>query len=103
MSQKEIRIARVFLHEKQHLLTPLLELLHDEEKIAGVTVLRGIAGFGESGEIHTASLVDLSTDLPLMIEFYDEPEKVNHAIERIQAEQAVRHIVSWPAVSHLTD
>lgn len=101
MSQMAVTFSRIYLHEGQHLLKAVLTLLHDEEQISGVTVLRGISGFGEHGEIHTASLVDLSIDLPLSIEFYDEPEKVIRVINRLQSEMGVRHIVSWAATSHL--
>ncbi len=100
MSHTEIRFARVYLHEGQHLLKDILTLLHDDEQLKGVTVLRAISGFGDSGEMHTASLVDLSFDLPLTIEFYDTEMKVESVIARLQAEFELKHIISWPAVSH---
>lgn len=60
----------------------LLEQLK-HEGLAGATVLRGVAGFGAHSRIHTASIIDLSTDLPLIIEVIDSPEKIYHVYERI--------------------
>lgn len=47
-----------------------------EEKLAGVTVLRGIEGFGAGSHIHTARILQLSTDLPVVIEVIDTLEKI---------------------------
>jgi PII-like signaling protein len=100
MSQKEVVIARIYLHEAQHLLKKIIGFLHDDEHVSGVTVLRGIAGFGDSGKIHTASLVDLSLDSPLTVEFYAEPEKSQVAIAHLKNKFGLKHIVSWSAFSH---
>lgn len=51
-----------------------------EEGVAGATVLRGMAGFGAHSRIHTASLVRLSTDLPVVIEVIDEEERLQGLI-----------------------
>ncbi|MEW6473833.1 MAG: DUF190 domain-containing protein [Actinomycetota bacterium] len=51
-----------------------------EQGLAGVTVLRGIEGFGASSRIHTARILRLSEDLPLVIEVVDAEEKVNALI-----------------------
>lgn len=48
-----------------------------EEGLAGATVLRGIEGFGASSRIHTARILRLSEDLPLVIEVVDDEEKIN--------------------------
>lgn len=47
-----------------------------EAQIAGATVLRGAVGFGESAEVHRASILDLSGNLPLVIELVDEEAKL---------------------------
>ncbi len=47
-----------------------------EAKIAGATVLRGVVGFGESGHVQRASILDLSGNLPLVIELVDEEAKL---------------------------
>jgi hypothetical protein len=47
-----------------------------ELHLAGATVLRGPMGFGAASRIHTAKILRLSTDLPLVIEIVDTEEKV---------------------------
>jgi len=44
--------------------------------LAGATVLRGLGGFGASSRIHTAKLLRLSDDLPLVIEIVDRPDRI---------------------------
>lgn len=48
-----------------------------ELKLAGATVLRGSMGFGAASRIHTAKILRLSMDLPIVIEIVDSEEKVN--------------------------
>lgn len=100
MDNKTITIARVYALESHDHLDLAVTLLRDEEQIIGVTVLRGIAGFGENRQLHTSSLLDLSLELPLILEFYDQPEKVAHAIAKLQTRLSLKHIVSWQAVLH---
>ena len=54
----------------------LLERLR-REGFAGATVIHGVAGFGASSVIHTASLVELSSDLPVLIEVVDDQAHVD--------------------------
>jgi PII-like signaling protein len=44
--------------------------------LAGATVLRGLEGFGANSRIHTSHILDLSTDLPLVIEIIDSQERI---------------------------
>ena len=92
-----ITMVRVYLTESDKLLRQVVSRLHDEESVRGVTVFRGISGFGQSGEIHSASLLDLSTDLPVVVEFFDEPGKVEKIIAHLNTIVDSGHIVSWPA------
>ena len=48
-----------------------------EQHLAGATVLRGPMGFGKSSRLHTAKILRLSMDLPLVIEIVDSEEKIN--------------------------
>ena len=48
-----------------------------ETGLAGATVLRGPMGFGASSRVHTAKILQLSTDLPLVIEIVDTEEQIN--------------------------
>lgn len=56
-----------------------------EERFAGVTVFRGIEGFGPHSQvIHTASILRLSSDLPILIEVVDKETEIKRAIEIIE-------------------
>jgi hypothetical protein len=101
MNVKTITMVRVYALEGHDHLNLALNILHDEENITGVTVLRGIAGFGADGQVHTSSLLDLSLELPLVLEFYDEPAKVANAIAKLQTRLGLKHIVSWQAVLYV--
>jgi PII-like signaling protein len=77
----EATLLRIFIGESdrwEH--TPLYEaivLKAREMHLAGATVLRGPAGFGKSSRLHTAKILRLSYDLPLVIEIVDAEEKIN--------------------------
>ena len=47
-----------------------------QEGLAGATVVQGIEGFGANSRIHRASILDLSTDLPIQIEIIDVAERI---------------------------
>ena len=96
MNQLEIVFVRIYLTEGEGRMEALLKRLHDEEKVQGVTVFRGISGFGKSGKMHASSLLDMSLDLPLVVEFFDVPEKVKNILENIRRDVEPGHIVSWP-------
>ncbi len=54
-----------------------------KEGLAGATVTRGVAGFGAHSRIHTAALLQLSEDLPLVIEVIDTPDQIERAVAAI--------------------
>ncbi|HTS43092.1 MAG TPA: DUF190 domain-containing protein [Puia sp.] len=80
-------LLRVFLGEIDKVgHTPLYEAILKsarKEGIAGATVLRGIMSFGASTRIHTAKLIDISEDLPIIVEIVDKEEKINSFIPLI--------------------
>lgn len=96
MSMVDVRCVRVYLteHDKYQ---RLLARLHDVEKVRGVTVFRGISGFGQSGRLHSAQLIDTVLDLPIVIEFFDEPERIEAIILHLRELVPPGHIVSWAA------
>jgi uncharacterized protein len=96
MSREDALMVRVYLSESDHATKELMRCLHEELKVRGVTVMRGIEGYGSSGKRHAASLIDLSLDLPLIVEFFDQPDKAAVAIARIERFVSPGHIVSWP-------
>jgi PII-like signaling protein len=75
------RLLRVFIGESDRWHhQPLYEaivLKARELGLAGATVLRGPMGFGANSHLHTAKILRLSTDLPMIIEIVDTEEKVN--------------------------
>jgi len=74
-------LLRIFIGESdrwEH--KPLYEaivLKAREMQMAGATVLRGPMGFGKTSHLHTAKILRLSMDLPLIIEIVDSEEKIN--------------------------
>ena len=97
MSGTRVTFVRVYLTEGEHTKDKIFRRLHDEEKVRGVTVFRGISGFGRSGQVHSSSLLDVSLDLPLVIEFFDEPDKVRTILEHLRGLVEPGHIVAWDA------
>ena len=77
---KEAMLLRIFIGESDkwnH--KPLYEaivLKARESHLAGATVLRGPMGFGKASRLHTAKILRLSMDLPLVIEIVDSEEKI---------------------------
>ncbi len=74
-------LLRIFIGESdRHGRRPLYEaivLKARELQMAGATVLRGPMGYGASSRIHTAKIIQLSMDLPLVVEIVDTEEKIN--------------------------
>lgn len=101
MSSVRITMARVYLMEGQDDLDQVLTILHDEEKVSDVTVIRGIAGYDESGNLHTSTILSLSLELPLVVEFFDQSERIERVINVLQRRLHLKHIISWPAFSHI--
>ena len=78
---KQAVLLRIFIGEDDKAGTsPLYEaivLKAREQHLAGATVLRGAMGFGASSRLHTAKILRLSEDLPLVIEIVDSEEKID--------------------------
>ena len=79
---------RIFIGESDHwqhrsLADAILEMLRSEG-LAGATVTRGLAGFGAHSRIHTAHILRLSEDLPIVIEAIDVAERIEKVISKLQ-------------------
>ncbi len=76
----EGKLLRIFLGESDRVdgkaLYEVIVLKAKEGGLAGATVLRGIEGFGAASRIHTAKILRLSEDLPIVVEIVDTPEKI---------------------------
>jgi len=101
MSWETVTVVRIYLTEADKMLPGLLERLHDDEKVRGVSVFRAISGFGSSGTVHSSSLLDLSLDLPVAVEFFDRPEKVNAILEHLADIVEAGHMIRWEAEANL--
>ena len=78
---EESVLLRIFIGEKDHFhhrpLYEALVLKAREMHLGGATVLRGPMGFGKSSRMHTVKILQLSMDLPVIIEIVDSEEKIN--------------------------
>jgi len=75
------KLLRIFIGENDKIgHQPLYETILFAAKkkgLAGCTVIRGIMSFGASSRVHTAKLIDISQDLPIIVEIVDQEEKIN--------------------------
>jgi len=83
-----IRRVRIYLNESQWVghhsaYRAVLDLLRREQAV-GAMVVRGMAGFGESGAVHTDMLADVVEHLPIVIEWLDTPESIERLLPRIE-------------------
>ena len=84
----EATLLRIFIGESdrwEH--KPLYEaivLKARELHLAGATVLRGPMGFGKSSRLHTAKILRLSMDLPMVIEIVDTEEKIQRLLPHLE-------------------
>jgi PII-like signaling protein len=85
---KDAMLLRIFLGESDKCgHRPLYEeivLKAREAHLAGATVLRGPMGFGHSSTLHTAKILRLSEDLPMVIEIADAEDKIRAFLDEIE-------------------
>src|SRR6266496_1232427 len=86
---RDAMLLRIFLGENDRFQgQPLYEALvlkAREMHLGGATVLRGPMGFGHSSRLHTAKVLRLSEDLPLVVEIVDMEEKIRTFLEAIDS------------------
>jgi uncharacterized protein len=83
----EGKLLRIFIgesdkHGRKPLYQAIVEMLR-QEGLAGATVLRGIEGFGANSHLHTARILRLSEDLPVVIEVADTAERIEAVMPRL--------------------
>jgi PII-like signaling protein len=82
---QDSKLLRIFIGDADILNhTPLYEVILLKAKkngLAGGTVLRGIMSFGASSRLHTVKLLDLSSDLPVIVEIIDHEDKIRAFID----------------------
>ena len=81
------KLLRIFIGEQDKWQgTPLYEVivtLARKEQMAGATVIKGCMGFGCKSHLHTAKILRLSEDLPMIIEMVDTEEKINRFLPHL--------------------
>lgn len=102
----EGQLLRVFVGESDRWEgKPLYEAIVRRaraESLAGATVLRGLEGFGAHSRLHTAKILRLSVDLPIVIEIVDKPERIQQflpALDEMVSEGMITlekvHIIAY--------
>jgi uncharacterized protein len=85
---KDAMLLRIFIGESDEFgdrpLYEAIVLKAREMHLAGATVLRGPMGFGQSSLLHTAKILRLSVDLPLIIEIVDGVDKINELLPALE-------------------
>jgi len=86
---KEAKLLRVFIGESDiYKHRPLYEVIVEEARkrgMAGATVLRGILGFGANSRIHSAKVLRISEDLPVIVEIVDTEENIKDFLPELDA------------------
>jgi|SRR5580704_2539724 PII-like signaling protein len=83
------KLLRIFIGEIDKIgHQPLYETIlfaAKKQGLAGCTILRGIMSYGASTKVHSAKLIDISEDLPIIIEIVDQEDKVNAFVDIVDA------------------
>ncbi len=85
---KDGKLLRIFIGENDkhegHQLYEWIVRKARERGLAGATVLRGLEGFGAHSRLHTAKILRLSSDLPIVVEIVDTEEKIESFLPLIE-------------------
>jgi uncharacterized protein len=85
----EATLLRIFIGEADKVHhTPLYEMIVKEARalgIAGATTWRGTLGYGQTSHLRSARVLDLSVDLPVIVEIVDEQAKIERLLTRLQS------------------
>ncbi len=99
-------LLRIFIGESDKIKgRPLYEAIVKEARrleMAGATVLKGVLGFGADSRMHSAKLLTISEDLPVVIEIIDRGDKIDklmpfvdkHVVEGLVTRETV-HIIKY--------
>jgi uncharacterized protein len=84
----EAQLLRIFVAEGDRADgKPLHEAIVLEARrhgMAGATVLKGVLGYGHSSRLHTASVLRLSEDLPMVVEIVDRPDRIESFLPKVR-------------------
>ncbi|MGQ3888030.1 DUF190 domain-containing protein [Legionella sp. CNM-1927-20] len=92
----KVKVARIYLSEDSPLLMSIYNYLH-QNKIKGATIFRGVKGFGHSGKLREAKIMDMHLSLPMIIEFCDEPSIVDNVLSHFHDQLEPGRVLHWLA------
>jgi PII-like signaling protein len=92
----QVKVTRIYLSEESSLLKEIFNYLH-ENKVQGATIFRGVKGFGVSGKTREASFLDFHFDLPMVLEFFDDPAKVDEVMAYFKDKIESGRVLQWLA------
>ena len=95
LNKKNLTIVRVYTDDGKCDLDKILDILSKNKDISGLTVFRGIAGFGPNHKLHKVSFLELSAHLPLVIEFFHQTKGIERIINEMHQLIEQAHIVNW--------
>ena len=102
---KQAVLLRIFIGEDDKFGTsPLYEaivLKARELHLAGATVLRASMGFGKSSRLHTAKILRLSDDLPLVVEIVDSEDNINRFLPALDQMMTTSGLITLEKVQVL--
>jgi hypothetical protein len=100
VTDSDVTIVRIYLHEADHghhktLMQEVLNVLQKEHEVRGVTVFRAIAGLDEHGNVRASDLLRIMVDLPVVVEFFDAPDRVETVLAALDGLIPKGRIVRW--------
>lgn len=101
--ESEVTVVRIYLHEADHgphhnLMQEILNLLQKMHEVRRVTVFRGVAELDKNGRVRASDLLRIMVDLPIVIEFFDAPAKVDAILAALEGLVPSGRILLWRAL-----
>lgn len=87
-------LVRVYVTESRARIERVLELLHGSEKVRGITVFRGVAGFGTTPITNEEMREPI--DPPMVLEFFDKKAAAIETVRYLRTLVSPHHVVMWP-------
>ena len=98
MQYIDVKIVRIYTLEGAKVIPQIMHYLQHEVKVRGASIFRAISGFGEHGT-HSSSILDWSIALPVVIEFYDNVDKIDEIVDYLVTIVKKEHIIVLDAKS----
>lgn len=96
MKSNKVIMVRIYLMEDDKARKTILEYLKNKIKPRGFSIFRAVDGEGKSGE-HTSYLLNLSLNLPITIEFFDDEATIKPILDYLESFIPLEHLIFWEA------